>query len=160
MSDIFLSYARQDRDKIDRLAHALESCGWTVFVDRTIPAGGTWRSSIGAALETARCVVVAWSKHSIASRWVCEEAEEGQERNILIPVILETVRPPLGFRSLQAANLAQWNGSLSSAEFHHLTSSIERIIGPPKRPPKPSAEKKAEPPLPAKSARSLPKIKR
>jgi len=59
MSDIFLSYAHEDQARIQQLAHALEAQGWTVFWDRTLSAGSTWRETIGKALETAGCVVVA-----------------------------------------------------------------------------------------------------
>jgi len=132
MSDIFLSYAHEDQARIQQLAHALEAQGWTVFWDRTLSAGSTWRDTIGKALETAGCVVVAWSKHSIISHWVCEEAEEGQGRNILVPVFFDNVKPPLGFRSIHAANLAQWDGSTDAEAFRHLVSSIGRVIGTPK----------------------------
>ncbi|MCX7109663.1 MAG: SUMF1/EgtB/PvdO family nonheme iron enzyme [Proteobacteria bacterium] len=132
MSDIFLSYAHEDQARIQQLAHALEAQGWTVFWDRTLSAGSTWRDTIGEALETAGCVVVAWSKHSIASHWVCEEAEEGQGRNLLVPVFLDNVKPPLGFRSIHAANLALWDGSTDAEAFRHLVSSIGRVIGTPK----------------------------
>ena len=136
MSDIFLSYAHEDQVRIKQLAETLEGQGWTVFWDRTIAAGHTWRSTIGMALETAGCVVVAWSEHSIHSHWVCEEAEDGQERHRLVPVFLDNVRPPLGFRSIHAANLARWDGKPSAAEFMHLVSSIAQIIGSPKQSPK------------------------
>ncbi len=144
MSDIFLSYAHEDQVRIKQLAEALEGQGWTVFWDRTIAAGNTWRSTIGMALETAGCVVVAWSEHSIHSHWVCEEAEDGQERHRLVPVFLDNVRPPLGFRSIHAANLAQWDGKPSAAEFMHLVSSIAQIIGPPKPKPEPPKPENAD----------------
>ena len=41
MGDIFISYAREDRNRIKPLAEALEKQGWSVFWDRTIPAGQT-----------------------------------------------------------------------------------------------------------------------
>ena len=54
-------------------------------------------------LAAARCVIVLWSKDSCVSLWVLEEATDGRERGALIPVLIEAVRPPLGFRSIQAA---------------------------------------------------------
>ena len=44
MSDIFLSYTEQDREQARRIAAVLESVGWTVWWDRRIRAGETWRS--------------------------------------------------------------------------------------------------------------------
>lgn len=101
VSDIFLSYAREDLERAHSLAEALEGHGWSVFWDREIPAGKTWRQVIAAALHQAHCVIVTWSEASIQSDWVCEEAEEGRARKILVPVFFDEVNPPLGFREIQ-----------------------------------------------------------
>jgi hypothetical protein len=105
MADIFLSYASEDRPRIRELVDAFEASGLTVFWDRTIPPGKTWRAVIGGALQQASAVVVCWSVHSIESQWVLEEAEVGKHRGRLLPVLLENVAPPLGFASIQAASL-------------------------------------------------------
>ena len=84
---IFISYAREDETRIQPLVLALEMQGWSVFWDRRIPSGLT--SYIGKALTDARCVIVAWSRYSITSGWVSEEADEGKARNILVPVLLD-----------------------------------------------------------------------
>ena len=115
MSDIFLSYAHEDRERVKDIVSACEARGWSVFWDRTIPAGKTWREIVGNALDEACCVVVAWSTTSIKSHWVQEEADEGRERGILIPLLLDNVRPPMGFRDLQAANLADANATITAA---------------------------------------------
>lgn len=46
MSDIFISYANEDRARAQILAAALEAQGWSTFWDRTIPTGKTWREII------------------------------------------------------------------------------------------------------------------
>jgi formylglycine-generating enzyme required for sulfatase activity len=130
MIDIFLSYAREDLGRARQLAQALERKGWDVFWDRTIPAGKNWRSYIGEKLEQASCVVVAWSKFSVASNWVIEEADSGLERNVLVPVLLETVRPPLGFRQVHAEDLSAWDGTLEFPAFQKLLRDIESVIRP------------------------------
>ena len=98
MADIFLSYNEKDRDAVRRLAEALQSTGWSVWWDRRIPAGLTWRGVLERELQHMRCMVVLWSQHSVASDWVCEEAAEGRQLGRLVPVLLEHVRPPAGFR--------------------------------------------------------------
>jgi acyl carrier protein len=130
MTDIFISYAREDRSKIEPIVKALEKHGWSVFWDRTIPAGKTWRQVIGDALESARSVIVAWSKTSVDSRWVQEEADRGLERNILIPILIDSVRPPLGFGGIQAADLISWDPPQSSPEFEKLIFDLSAILGP------------------------------
>ena len=129
MSDIFVSYAREDRGKVEQLAHALVSHGWTVFWDQTIPAGKTWREMIGNQLDAARCVVVVWSKSSIVSEWVLEEADAGKERGVLVPVLVERIRPPLGFRNVQAADLSDWDGTTQARAFAQLLADISQIPG-------------------------------
>jgi hypothetical protein len=80
MADIFLSYANVDRERIRPLVKKLEEHGWSVWWDRKIPPGKTWRQVIQRAIDDAKCVVVVWSQQSIQSDWVITEAEEGKER--------------------------------------------------------------------------------
>lgn len=81
------------------------------------------------ALAEARCVVVAWSEASIHSEWVSEEAEDGKERNILVPVFRGNVRPPMGFRAIQGATLVDWNGRLDDQSFQQLLNAVADILG-------------------------------
>jgi formylglycine-generating enzyme required for sulfatase activity len=127
--DVFLSYAREDEARARELATALEQRGFSVFWDREIPPGQTWHSYIGEALSKARCVMVAWSRHSVASQWVIEEASEGRDRKVLVPVLFEAVQPPFGFRAIQAANLVDWRPGGSSPAFDGLLRAVQRIVG-------------------------------
>jgi hypothetical protein len=106
--DIFVSYAHEDRERIQPFVHALEGQGWSVFWDRTLPPGESWRSYIGTRLNSAPVVIVAWSKHSIESDWVAQEAERAIARRALIPVMIDEVVPPLGLSHIHAADLVGW----------------------------------------------------
>ena len=130
MSDIFVSYASEERHRVLPLINALEKTGWSVFWDRTIPAGKTWRQIIGAEIRTCRSVLVVWTESSVTSEWVLEEAETGKRKQILIPVLLDEVEPPFGFGNIQAANLTAWNGDYSSPAFTRLIADVATIIGP------------------------------
>ncbi|MBM4259933.1 MAG: TIR domain-containing protein [Deltaproteobacteria bacterium] len=145
MAEIFLSYANEDRETAGRVAKLLESAGWTVWWDRRIPAGRTWRSVIEDALTEMRCMVVLWSSNSIDSHWVKEEAEEARALNKLIPVLIEPVNPPVGFRSIQAADLTDYDGSKDTEGSRQLIADLQSLLG--KAAPK-STEPKigAEPP--------------
>lgn len=131
MSDIFISYSKKDRDRAKTLAGALEAMGWSVFWDRKIPAGLTWRQFIGKELAEARCIVVIWSQASVGSEWVLEEAEIGKKKNILIPAFVEAVEPPFGFAALQGADFSTWDGNADASTFRQFVTDMERIIGPP-----------------------------
>jgi formylglycine-generating enzyme required for sulfatase activity len=128
VSDIFISYASQDRDRIGALVEALEARGWSVFWDTALLPGETWLGKISSELDAARCVVVVWSKGSIGSHWVHEEAGEGQRRKILVPAMIDPVTIPLGFRSFQAANLVGWNGAAGHGELEKMLRAIERHV--------------------------------
>ncbi len=129
MSDVFISYASEDKARILPLVHALQQRGWTVWWDRTILAGKVWEREIEAALEASRCVIVAWSNASVQSGWVWTEAHEGNQRGILVPVLLDPVTIPLAFRRLHAANLAGWHGEMPNSEFEELARAVTAVLG-------------------------------
>ena len=93
MSDIFLSYAREDLPRAQNMAASLEALGFSVFWDRRILPGETFDEVIAQALKEAHCVVVLWSFASVASHWVKDEAVEGQNRQVLVPVLIDELLP-------------------------------------------------------------------
>ena len=107
MADIFVSYAREDRGRVQPLVAMLVKQGWSVFWDRELRAGQDWKGEIARALEEARCVLVVWTVHSVKSVVVNEEAGDGMRRSLLVPVRLDDVEPQVGhgFRGLQFADL-------------------------------------------------------
>lgn len=128
MSDIFFSYGREDRSRAELLARALQSEGWSVWWDKTIPAGQTFDEVIERNLDAARCVVVLWSKQSVASEWVRTEAQEGEDRRILVPVLIDKVKIPLAFRRMQAADLVGWQGDKTAPEYSQLVTDIKSVL--------------------------------
>jgi TonB family protein len=102
---IFISYARDDRERVQRIALAFEEQGWDVWFDSKLRAGENFSQAVEQALDRSDVIVVCWSKSSVMSEWVRTEADEGARRGVLIPVLLDDVVPPLGFRQLQSADL-------------------------------------------------------
>jgi len=129
MTDIFVSYASEDRARIKPLVEHLQSLGWSVWWDRELVAGPSFDEKIEAAIQDAACVVVAWSLSAIASKWVRAEANEGLERGILVPLLLDDVRPPLVFRASHAANLIGWPDRMPETELHALITGIQDVVG-------------------------------
>jgi hypothetical protein len=128
MSDIFISYARADKEKAELLANAFSQKGWSVWWDREIPPGKSFDETIENALSSARCVVVLWSKTSVSSRWVKTEAAEGAERGILVPALIDNVKIPFEFKRIEAADLSDWQGDSSHREFDQLMRTVAGMM--------------------------------
>jgi hypothetical protein len=130
MSDIFISYNNKDKDKdkAKLFATLLAQQGWSVFWDKNIPPGKTFDEYIGEQLDAAKCVIVLWSKTSVSSDWVKEEAQRGAARKVLVPIFIEQVAPPLGFGRIEAAELIDWDGDTAEVEFQNLLHAIALLI--------------------------------
>ena len=107
MSDIFISYARDDEARARELASALTRFGWSVWYDRALIPSEEFDERIERELDSARCVIVIWSHASVKSRWVRAEAGAADEQGKLVPIAFEIgVVPPLQFRQLNYAKLS------------------------------------------------------
>jgi hypothetical protein len=133
MSDIFLSYSKEDHARAKIFAGLLESCGWSLFWDANIKAASDWREKLQTELDAAGAVVVLWSSASVASTWVHEEAERGRGR--VISVRIDDVELPLGFSRLQAINLIGWRGGRVDDVGKLVDAVSEMLRTPPKRAP-------------------------
>ena len=129
--DIVISYARKDREKVESLAEALKGHGWSVWWDKKIRTGKRFSSVIEEALDSAKAVIVVWSKASIVSDWVHDEAEVAKKREILFPIKIEEVEPPLGFRKIQTTDMIGWRKDSFQADFDKLVDDLSGILGPP-----------------------------
>jgi hypothetical protein len=130
MADIFLSYSRKDAELAGRVAEALKSVGWDVWWDANISAGARFRREIVEQLQTAKCVVVLWSKESVQSDFVIDEAEHGRQRGILVQALLDDVEVPFGFRGIQWANLKKFAGETRHPALADLVAGITRHVPP------------------------------
>jgi len=128
---VFLSYARADRARAEKLAAALSEAGLEVWWDALIEGGAAFAHSIRAALDTADVVIVAWSRTSINSDWVRDEAAVGQERKRLVPLSLDGSEPPLGFRQYQAIDVSRWRGGPGAEEIAAIVRAVATASGQP-----------------------------
>lgn len=124
MADIFISYARADRDQIEKLAAALEGEGYSVWWDRQLVGGTEFSSVIEKELAATKTVIVGWSAQSLGSHWVRDEADYARGENKMLPLSLDGSLPPLGFRQIHALDFDGWNGEASHAAFRDLCSAL------------------------------------
>ena len=135
MTDVFISYKKEDAGRVLRLVEALRAEGFAVWWDHGIAAGSEWDKSIHQELYAAKVVVAVWTKASVAAPWVKEEALVGKNRGILVPVKLDEVDPPLGFMMIQAANLVGWTGDRTDRRwpiFLNAVAAVAKNEAPPR----------------------------
>ena len=127
--DLFLSYAREDRDMAQQLAHALGEEGFSVWWDREIRGGSDFTEEIAANLHAARQVIVLWSTTAVASSFVRDESARARDAGKLLPVRIEAADLPLGFGQLQTLDLIDWDGDREAADFRAVVNEIRRSFG-------------------------------
>ena len=130
MADIFISYSREDRRRVDPLVKALRRHGYSVWWDRDLAGGSRYLEETEAELKAAKAVLVVWTKTSVASHWVADEAGAARDMRKLVPVSLDGIMPPLGFRQFQVIDFADWKPA-NAARLAELTAAIARLVSPP-----------------------------
>lgn len=131
MTDIFLSYSRQDKPLVAPIVAALEAKGWDVWWDMALVPGEEFDNVTATVLERARAVVVVWTPTSVASRWVRGEARVGADRNVLVPVRFEAAQLPIDLRAIQTTDFDAWGGDPQSGQFQTLHQSLLALLGGP-----------------------------
>jgi hypothetical protein len=126
-TDIFLSYARQDRGTARLFADGLVAEGFTVWWDASLRSGETFDEVIERNLRDAKAVVVLWSPASVASRWVRAEATLADRRNKLAPAIIAPCDRPIIFELTHAAELSDWTGDMSDPRWRTFVSDLKRL---------------------------------
>ncbi|MEO7257376.1 MAG: TIR domain-containing protein [Sphingomicrobium sp.] len=147
MSQVFLSYARENADAAKVLAEAIGDAGHDVWWDRHLHGGSRFTLEIDRALKDADVVVVLWSDASVQSVWVQDEAAEGRDSGRLVPVSLGETKPPLGFRQFQTIGLGPSSGDVRPHAIDKLIEAISRTSGakaPAAEDPPPSARRRAK----------------
>ena len=125
MADVFISYARTDRDAAAALAAWLEAHGYSVWWDSALSGGENFSRRIEQELAAAAAVVVLWSQAAAGSDWVRDEAATAKAAGKLVPASIDGAPPPLGFQGLHTIPLPDWR--TGDAGFAALLRAIEAL---------------------------------
>jgi hypothetical protein len=159
VADVFISYSRDDRERVRVIASALEAEGHDVWWDHEIPPGATFDEVIDRELKAAKAVLAVWSPRSSTSRWVREEADEALRSRRLVPVVIEGADAdviPRGFKMIQAADLRAWKGDRDAANFRTVADEVARLVKTTDQGPRPSPAPPRPDPAARKSATGVP----
>ncbi len=123
MSDAFISYCCEHRDKAAKLADLLSATGVTCWWDQDLLPGDQYYDIIKQQLWSARVVVVLWSREaSVEGRtWVLGELGIAAKAQTLIPALLDDTPLPLNAHPFAAADLR-------AVQFRPGEEQVERLI--------------------------------
>ena len=96
-ADVFISYSREDKDRVLDLASQLRNAGVSIWIDQGgIDGAALWGEAIVNALDSAKVLLLMVSESAVRSHNVAKEVVLASERKgHILPVLLEpTVIPP------------------------------------------------------------------
>jgi hypothetical protein len=127
MADVFVSYARSNRDRVALISGGLERRGYSLWWDRRLVSGADYGMEIEQEIQAAACVVVAWSAAARQSLWVRAEANEALDSGKLVQIALDESRLPLPFTMLHFLDFSRWDGSDDGPPWTDLEGRIGRV---------------------------------
>lgn len=131
MTDVFISYKREHRNKARALAETLTKRGYEVWWDIELLPGQRFADEINAVLNSAKAAIVLWTPEAVASHWVKSEASIALSREILIPARLTEVEIPAPYNTLHTSDLTSWDGSADAPVLDELLAGVAKLVGKP-----------------------------
>jgi len=128
LSDVFISYKREDRAAAETLASLLADLNVDPWFDAGIEVSAEWTTRIIEQLARARAILVCWTPTSTHSSWVRKEARVGLERGNLISLKLVDCEIPQQFTHLQAADLRGWRGEADHAGLQGVLTQLDKLL--------------------------------
>jgi TolB-like protein len=144
MTNVFISYSRADKERVERIVAYIDSVVGEVWWDDRLVAGESFTDEVERRLNEADFVVVVWTPASARSKWVLDEAAVGRDAGKLLPVCLDGQIPPLGFRHVHSTDFSAWDGTPDDKCARALREALSR---------KPGEAVRAPTAAPAKSSR-------
>ena len=130
-ADVFLSYKREERPRVETIAAALRDLKFNVWFDARLVSGRSFDDEINQQIRTAKAVLVCWSAEAVSSEWVRAEATIGRQRGVLRACMLEPCELTPPFNLVHAEDLA--NGPLNGANIGwvRLVDQLGELTGRP-----------------------------
>jgi hypothetical protein len=137
--NIFISYAREDRDHVQRLQALLGAIVGesAIFVDPdNVRAGATWTLELARAIVDSTHFVVIWSRRARDSHWVNQEVTSvvelcrEQPLRRIIPVRIDPTPLPAALQPFAGIDLfGERSGDASLAAVMELAISVAIVAG-------------------------------
>lgn len=132
MVDIFISYARTERERAEQIKSAIDDLGLTIFFDIDgLDGSDVFPDVLDREVKSAGCVLGIWSPHALSRPWVKTECLIGKDRRVLIPVLVEPVNSldvPAAFYDVQSIDLTDFAGDLTHPGWIKLVKALARTL--------------------------------
>jgi hypothetical protein len=126
MPRIFISYSRQDKDRVRWIEVNLRHAGYDIFLDEQIRVSEDWEKRLEDEIAKCDALLVVWSEDSIkSSSYVCREVKAAMRfGKFILPVRIQTVLPPQEFAHLNVADLSDWEGNPLHVDWQRAIASL------------------------------------
>jgi len=128
MADVFLSYGRSTRPRVEQISEAMEAGGYSLWWDKALNASDDYAMVIEEQIDAARCVVVAWSGQARQSLWVRAEANEALDKGKLVQINLDACRLPLPFTMLHFLDFRPWRGEREGSPWSEFDGRVGGML--------------------------------
>jgi TIR domain len=128
MADVFLSYGRSTRPRVEQISGAMEASGYDLWWDKALNASDDYAMVIEKEIDAARCVVVAWSNQARQSLWVRAEANEALDQGKLVQISLDACRLPLPFTMLHFLDFRPWRGEREGSPWAEFDGRVGGML--------------------------------
>jgi outer membrane protein OmpA-like peptidoglycan-associated protein len=129
MTDVFISYKREERARCVAIYNALVDLKLSVWFDAHIEPGTSFDREIEREVRTAKTILVLWSELACDSDWIRAEARTGKQGERLVAARLDECLPPLEFASVQAVDLFDAGNFQSGEGWRQIVGRIGRLTG-------------------------------
>src|SRR5689334_10341633 len=86
---LFISFAPNDRPRIEELAHLLNEAGHEAWIDHTLTAGQRWETELREQVEECDALVYGLSREALKSEWSKREFRLAKKAKMpIFPVIV------------------------------------------------------------------------
>lgn len=128
MADVFVSYSRKNRDRVELVSGGLAEGGYAVWWDERLAPSDDYAMLIESEIDQARCVVVAWSASARQSLWVRAEANEALDAGKLVQISLDQAKLPLPFTMLHWLDFSRWGGDRQGSPWGDLEGKVGAFV--------------------------------
>ncbi len=130
MTDVYIAYAREDRESVRMLSEMLRFEGWDVWMDPSEPSTAN-SAAIDLKLGSAGAILVVWSGYSRGSEHVRSEAATGLYKNKLIQVRMDGAGPPRPFDQVEVIDIGMWSGERDDPNWKRIVAAVRLYAGVP-----------------------------